>query len=77
MVKPEKRTSATETGQIPRALVEAYQNANDALRESHPDEDINSITGSFRLKQRSEGKDVAKEKDDPVGGDAPTSAPQR
>jgi hypothetical protein len=67
-----RKTSNTETGQIPRELLEAYQ-AAEAARDGDEGEDSNSITGVFRMDKRRDGKDATKERHDaPQTGSAPT-----
>jgi hypothetical protein len=68
--------AVSETGQIPRELLEAYQAAEEVLRESTEDGDSTSITGVFRTKKRAEGLDAAKEDDAPSAGSAPAPAAQ-
>jgi hypothetical protein len=68
-----RKTSTTETGQIPRELLEAYQAAETAARDGNEGEDSNSITGVFRMDKRRDGKDASKERHDaPQTGSAPS-----
>lgn len=56
--------SISETGQIPRELLEAYQQANAQGREGEEAQETGSITGIFRMEKRADGKDAAKERQD-------------
>lgn len=64
--------SISETGQIPRELLEAYQKQAEAQgREGEEEQDTGSITGIFRMEKRADGKDNAKERQDtPKAGSA-------
>ena len=75
MTPAEKRSSTnSETGQIPRQLMEAYREAEAMLRESSEEEDSMSITGVFKMRKRAEGSDTAKDNDDLATGSAPAPA---
>jgi hypothetical protein len=78
MMPAEKRTKTTtsETGQIPRHLMEIYQDTAENVRESMAEEDSMSITGVFRMKKRAEGKDGVKDDDAPLAGNAAEPAQQ-
>ncbi len=65
------KISTTETGQIPRELLQAYQQANAQGREGDETPETGSITGVFRMEKRADGKDSAKERQDtPKAGSA-------
>mgnify|MGYP005867291801 FL=1 len=71
------KQSTTETGQIPRELLEAYQEAATQARESADEEDTGSITGVFRMGRRADGTDSAKKDNDtPKTGSASEPARQ-
>jgi hypothetical protein len=71
------KQSTTETGQIPRELLEAYQEAAAQARESADAEDTGSITGVFRMERRADGTDSAqKDNDTPKAGSASETARQ-
>ncbi len=61
----------SETGRIPRELLEAYREAEVVLRESSDEEDSMSITGVFKMRKRAEGTDTTKDNDDQATGSAP------
>ena len=66
------KRSISETGQIPRELLEAYQQQAEAQgREGEEEQDTGSITGIFRMERRADGRDSAKERQDtPKAGSA-------
>jgi hypothetical protein len=77
MTPADKRKTATsETGQIPRHIMEMYQDAADKLRESAEDADSLSITGAFKMRRGAEGADMAKDNDAPTAGSAAETAKQ-
>jgi hypothetical protein len=78
MTPSEKRTKSavSETGQIPRHLLEAFQQIDNEQRESQDGQESGSITGIFRMKKRAEGIDAAKDVDAPSAGNSPEPAAQ-
>lgn len=79
MIPSKNRSGDTsETGQIPRHLMEAYRDAADALRESAEQGDSASITGVFRMRKQAEGDDQTKDSDhnSPAAGNAVEPAQQ-
>lgn len=79
MIPSKNRTdAASETGQIPRHLMEAYRDAAEALRESAEAEDSASITGIFRMRNRAEGNDQTHDgdHDSPAAGNLVEPAQQ-
>jgi hypothetical protein len=47
--------NVSETGQIPRHVLDSYKELADQARESMEDGDSASITGIFRMKKHAEG----------------------
>ncbi|MBE0690440.1 MAG: hypothetical protein IH587_10010 [Anaerolineae bacterium] len=79
MTPSKNRSDVTsETGQIPRHLMEAYRDAADALRDSAEQDDSGSITGVFKMRKRAEGDDQAKDGDNnsPASGNVVEPAQQ-
>lgn len=78
MTPSEKRTKSavSETGQIPRQLLEALQQAENEQRESFEGQESGSITGIFRMKKRAEGIDATKDIDAPLAGHSTEPAAQ-
>ncbi|MDX2140647.1 MAG: hypothetical protein SF123_21370 [Chloroflexota bacterium] len=70
------KTATSETGQIPRHIMEMYQDAADKLRESSEAADSLSITGAFKMRKNTEGSDMAKDSDAPTAGSAAETAKQ-
>jgi hypothetical protein len=74
MVPSDKQVkrSISETGQIPRELLEAYQKQAEVQgREGEEEQETGSITGIFRMEKRADGNDNSKERQDtPKAGSA-------
>jgi hypothetical protein len=74
--KGSKSKNVSETGQIPRHILDGFKDLADQARESMEDSDSGSITGIFRMKKRAEGVEDVKDDDAPTAGSAAAPASQ-